>query len=522
VTGQSDRGDRQRRWVAVSLGALVLLGGVLAILRTDASVEESSTARETTRVAVRALRSDVRAEAVQGAEAEGSAERDFLGFRRPFLSDPTLSEAVGAAGASDIVAEELRAARRSLPAAAGTARLDRLRVSAARGPLKQHASATTRITWNRRTTQYTTIIAVLAAGLFFVGFALTVEGSLRLGSYALGMAVAIFAAGWAVWVHHLPIPTTPDAAVEATARGSVLSEDGRYADAIASFDRAIAVDGGFAPAYTGRARAELLRGNPDYSVTGAFTDTSGAASAAAVRDIGRALDLGGRDDILGLALEGLDAFAGDDPAEAARAVDGALALDAGVPDLWLLKSAAEVALGHDGAAGAALDRAQDLLRRDGPSQRLRVLSSRYLGNLELVAHNRPERTSLARELSDRMVAFETSLTLGRPLAGTPPARGTAAVRDLRATRSRLGLTLRWTDLPARTALSAVAYERPLPEGAWAQPVGLALFVTLGGSGERRISVPLTRACAPTEVRVVLYLDGARTGSQTGPGVTPTC
>ena len=259
----ADRGDRQRRWVAVSLGALVLLGGVLAILRTDASVEESSTARETTRVAVRALRSDVRAEAVQGAEAERGAERDFLGFRRPLLSGaPTLAEAAGFAGAAGIVAEDLRAARRSLPAASGAARLERLRVAAARGPLKQHASAETRITWNKRSTQYTTIMAVLAAGLFFVGFALTVEGSLRLASYALGMAVAVFAAGWAVWVHHLPIPTTRTAAVEATARGSVLTEDGRYAAAIASFDRAIAVDDGFAPAYTGRGAGEVWRGTP--------------------------------------------------------------------------------------------------------------------------------------------------------------------------------------------------------------------------------------------------------------------
>ena len=416
MTEPADRGDRQRRWVAVSLGALVLLGGVLAILRTDASVEESSTARETTRVAVRALRSDVRAEAVQGAEAERGAERDFLGFRRPLLSGaPTLAEAAGFAGAAGIVAEDLRAARRALPDGFGEGRLERLRVAAARGPLKQHASAETRITWNTRATQYTTIIAVLAAGLFFVGFALTVEGSLRLVSYALGIAVAIFAAGWAVWVHHLPIPTTPDAAVEATARGSVLTEDGRYTAAIASFDRAIAIDDDFAPAYTGRARAELLAGNPDYPVTGAFTDTSGAASAAAVRDIGSALDLGGRDDILGFALQGLDAFATDDPAAAVRAADAALALDPDVPDLWLLRSAAEVALGDTAAAGAALERAQDLLRRDGPSQRVRLLSSRYLSNLERVAHNRPERTLAAQALSDRMVAFETSLTLGRPL-----------------------------------------------------------------------------------------------------------
>ena len=82
--------------------------------------------------------------------------------------------------------------------------------------------------------------------------------------------------------------------------------------------------------------------------------------------------------------------------------------------------------------------------------------------------------------------------------------------------------IRWQDLPQGTALGAVAYERPLTQGAWTQPADLALFATIGGSGTRRISVPLSRTCEPTAVRADVYLDGAPALTKVGPGVPATC
>ncbi len=82
--------------------------------------------------------------------------------------------------------------------------------------------------------------------------------------------------------------------------------------------------------------------------------------------------------------------------------------------------------------------------------------------------------------------------------------------------------IRWQGLPQGTALGAVAYERPLANGAWTQPPDLALFATIGGTGMRRISVPLARVCEPTAVRADVYLDGAPARTTVGPGVPSTC
>jgi len=134
----------------------------------------------------------------------------------------------------------------------------------------------------------------------------------------------------------------------------------------------------------------------------------------------------------------------------------------------------------------------------------------------------PSRAAQARRMSDRAVATETALTLHRRLTGTRPARGTVRVAGLRWAAGRLHLRLAWRRLPPGTALTAVAYERPLPGGAWTQPTALALFLDTSGSGERRIAAPARRVCRPTAVRVDVFLDGAPVLTQTGPGEAPTC
>ena len=112
-------------------------------------------------------------------------------------------------------------------------------------------------------------------------------------------------------------------------------------------------------------------------------------------------------------------------------------------------------------------------------------------------------------LADRVVATETALTLRHAVSRTPPPAATVSVTGLRWSAGRLRLRLAWKRLPRRTALTAVAYERPLPGGAWTQPAALALFEDASGTGARRIAAPAPRVCRPTAVRVDVFLDGAR-------------
>jgi tetratricopeptide (TPR) repeat protein len=508
--------------IALALAALVVLGAGLAILQVEASANESNTARETTRVAVRAMRANVVAATAAGLQPVLQAERGFLAFRPPLTAnEPTLASAAGVPANQGATAGSLRVAQLQVPGLGLGELVPRLQTQAERLTLKQRALATTRITWNDRSTQYTTVIAVLAVAIFLVGFALVVEGPIRRSAYLLGVGVGLFAAAWAVWVYHLPIPSTPDRGVEATARGTVLTENGSYRAAIASYGAALSADPGYAPAYAGRARARLLAANPDYPVTRAVVATGGAATAAAVADAQRAL-AGDSRDMLTRALLGLLDFYRGDYEGAETQVDAAISINPKVPDLWLLKSAAELGRGDDAAATASLTHGLTLLRGSAPSQRTRLLASTYLSYLAHVEHDVPARAEAARRLGDRTVAIETAFTLGRTLPKHPPAHGHVAIQRLRFADGRLRLTLRWTNVPAGTALSALGYERPRPGSAWTQPPALALFADLAGSGRRDIAVPLQRVCKPTRVRVDVYLNGRPALSRTGPGVRPTC
>ena len=503
---------RLKRNIALTLGCLVVLGAGIAILQVDASIRESNSARETTRVAVRAMRANVVAATVADLEPQLEAERDFLPFRAPFstglASAAGLSPATAAEAIPDLGIDPLR---------------NRLALEAGRLTLKQRALATTRVTWNDRSTQYTTVIAVLAVALFLVGFGLVVEGPIRRSTYALGVAVGLFAAGWAAWIHQLPIPSTPDPAIEATARGTVLTQAGRYLAAIAAFGQALDADDDYAPAYVGRSRARLLAANPDFPTTRAVSDVSGRAIDAAVEDSKRALELDDRV-LMAHVLLALTSFYAGSYDSSVAAADDAIELNAKVPDLWLLRSAAQLARGDTEGATASLGRALALLRETVPSQQTRLLASTYLSYLAWIDRHVPGARRDAGRLRDHLVAIETRFTLHRnALPSRAPASGTVRVRRLRFADGRLMLRLTWRDLPENTALSVLEYERQRRAGAWSQPAQLALFANVSGGGRRAITVPLERACKPAEVRVDVYLDGARTGTQTGPGApTRSC
>ena len=513
-----------KRNIAFTLALLVVLGAAIAIVQVDASVNESNTARETTRVAVRAMRANVVADTVADLEPVLQSEREFLPFRRPLTAgEPTLATAAGLPPQSAAsAAGSLHAAELAVPDLGVGRLISPLQIEAQRLVLKQRALATTRITWNTRSTQYTTVIAVLAVALFLVGFGLVVEGPIRKSAYALGLAVAIFAAGWTAWIYHLPIPGTKDGAIAAVARAAVLTSNGSYRAALADYDQALTIDRDYAAAYTGRARARLLAANPDYPTTRAVTDVGEHTTAGAVSDVKHALELGDRD-ILNFDLLALTAFYTDRYDEAAGAVDQAVGINPKVPDVWLLKSAAEAALGEQASAAASLERALALLRGTVPSQRTRLLTSTYLSYLAWVERYVPSRSRAARRLADHVVAAETAFTLGRKLSLAQPDSGTVSVDGLRfIQRHKLVLQLRWRNLPAGTTLTVLGYEKPLARGAWTQPAALALFANVAGSGRRTIAVPLKRVCEPAQVRADVYLNGAPTLSRLGPGVRATC
>jgi len=506
------------RWIAISLAAIAFLGAGIAILQTGASVNESNTARETTRTAVGALRAGVIERAATLLEQDIEAERGSLKRERTFLSRQfgNIAQPLSFAQLEFVIPRG-----GDLPGAHTSRELRRLSFESEQLSLSQSALAETRVTWNDRSTQYTTAIAVLAFALFLVGFSLVLRGSRRIVFYVFGLLTALLVLGAAVYIHQLPIPETSKEAIAATARGTVASDRGEQKRAMDLLDEAIRIAGDYGEPYTRRAIARALGANPDFRRTGAIVG-SDVALKESTDDARRALELEGGRDSLALSFLATVALYAGDYGQAVRSADAAIAINGEIPDIRLSKSAAEVGLGDAEAADGALDAARELISGSDPSQRTRSLIASYLTELEQVVYRTPASAGLAERIERRVVGLETSFTLDRKLSGTAPDRGSLGVDGLRYRGGSFRFRVNWQDLPADTALTLIGFERPATGSAWVQPRELALFRTIGGSGQQAAQVPIERACTPVEVRVDAYLDGARVDSFTGPGGTATC
>jgi tetratricopeptide (TPR) repeat protein len=521
LTGQKDDEEASGslgRWIAISLAAITFLGAGIAIVQTDASVNESNTARETTRTAVAALRAGVVNEAGVLLEQDIAAERNSLQRKQAFIArqNGNVAGPLSLAELASIIPQG-----GELPGARTAAELRRLSFNSEFLSLSQSGLAETRVTWNDRSTQYTTAIAVLAFALFLVGFSLVLRGPRRRIFFGFGLAVALLVVGAAVYIYLLPIPRTSESAIAATARASVESDLGNQERAIDLLDRAIEIDGDYAEPYARRAVARALAANPDFRVTGAVV-SSDQQLGKSVEDARRALELDEGQDFLALSFLATIALHAGEYERAISAAAEAIGINSEIPDIRLTKSAAELGLGEFEAAAESLDAARALLSGSDPSERTRGLIAGYLTKLEQVAHRTPARTQRVRRIEREVIANETAFTLDREVTGTAPPVGSVSVDELSYRDGSFRLRARWRDLPPGTELTLVGFERPAPGSAWVQPRDLALFRSLSGSGEQVGEVPIERACTPVEVRVDAYLDGAFVESATGPGGRATC
>ncbi len=506
------------RWIGVSLAAIAVVGAVIGILQTDASVNESNTARETTRTAVGALRAGVIEGSSELLEEDIDAELGALLRQQAFVARQAGN------AAEPLTSDELRGIvpeGGDLPGVRTREAQRQLAFESERLALRQAALSETRVTWNDRSTQYTTAIAVLAVALFLVGFSLVLAGRRRVTFYLLGMIVAVAVVGATIYVRQLAVPETPDEAVAATARGSVAADQGNPDRAVVLFNDAIEIDGDYAAPYSRRAIARTLADNPDLRETGALTGEVAVLEEAAA-DARRGFELSGERDLIPLAFAMVVNLYAGDYEDAVQFATEAIQINGQIPDFRFLKSAAEVGLGDADAATATLDGALDLLSGSDPSQRTRSLAAEYLTYLEQVAYRSPERANLVSQIEERIIGVETAFNLDREISGQPPNRASVEVEGLRYRDGRFRLDVRWEDIPPDTALTLIGFERPANDSGWVQPSELALFREIAGSGEESGQVPIERGCNPVEVRVDAYLDGAFIESFTGPGGRPTC
>jgi tetratricopeptide (TPR) repeat protein len=509
-----------KRRVAVLLAAMAVLGAWIGILQVDATANEASTARETTRMAVRAQASAVVEHAVARLLDQVAAEADTLTLRPTYALDLTQVPELRGIDPASRRSKAQTKVRRALERDPATQR--RLRRTARRQSLTRAALTDQRMAWKARAAQYRTVLTTLAVAIFLVGFTLVLTRGIRIIVLVPGLALAAYCLGWAVLIDVRPIPSTPTDAIEHTAEGQVQLEDGRTAQAISSFDAALAADGAYVTAYEERALAHFLAANPDYFATGAITDVEGADFAAALRDVRRALELGGDQSVTTLAVAGVLASADGDYDIAAARLASALELNGRVPGIMLQLAAVETARGNDAAADRWRDRALGQLDAAERSSRTRRLVAAYVTALEWVAHDVPERAEAASRQRDETIAQEMAAVAGTPMSGVAPASAAVGINDMSLTDGAVLIDLDIEGVAAGSPAAVVVSERPTPAGPWVQPPAESFvgpFARRDGPVPR---LPFDRACRPTAFRVDLYVNGALADSAATAGAEPSC
>jgi tetratricopeptide (TPR) repeat protein len=515
-----DEDATYKRRVAVLLAALAVGGAWIGILQVNAAVHEANTARETTRMAVRAQASAVVEDAVLRLREQVDAEAGTLTSRPTYTLDPSqIPELAGLDPRERRAAAqaEIRRALRRDPAA-----LQDLRRTARRQSLTRAALTDERIAWKAQAAQYRTVLTTLAVALFLVGFTLVLAPGIRAVVLVPGLALAAYCFGWAVVIDVRPVPSTPPDAIAHTAEGQVLLADGRTAQAITAFDAAVAADPAYVTAYEDRALAHFLAANPDFFATGAITDTDSAAFRAALRDVRRALDLGGDQDVTTLAVAGVLAFADGDLDAAANRLTSAVGLNERAPGIGLYLSAVETARGNDAAADRWRDRALGELDAGERGSRTRQLAAAYVTALEWIAHELPGRAGAAMRQRDEAIALEMSAVFGESMSGVAPADATIDVDRITVADGAVRFDLDVGGVAPGDPVAVLVFERPTPDGPWVQPPAesyVGPFRIRDGPTPR---VPVDRDCLPTAFRVDLYVRGARADSATAPGTDASC
>ena len=215
------------------------------------------------------MRANVVAATSRTRDRSSRPRRDFLPFRRPLDRGhpeprrgrrPATAAGPGSRGAAH------RAARR--PDARHGADAHPAAGERATADAEAAALATTRITWNDRSTQYTTVIAVLAAALFLVGFGLVVEGSIRRCLLRPGRRGRPLRRR----VGRLDLPAADPVHSGRGDRRGRARRGAQRRRALPCRARASTIGRSRPTAvtpspYTGRSRARLLAANPDYPAT---------------------------------------------------------------------------------------------------------------------------------------------------------------------------------------------------------------------------------------------------------------
>ena len=513
-----------RRRIGMLLAILALLGAWIAVLQTNASTNESETAREATRLAARSQRAQVVEHGVESGIDEVQAQIDGLSDRGTFKVIDDAASDLGVPLDPQRAASRLEEASEEVSGALGDAqnRIRATREVAQAASLLQTAVVEERVTWNARASQYETVVTTLGVAIFLIGFTLVVARRVRPPIVVPGLILAVYCLGWSLHIYMKPIPDVDRDAITAVAAGDVALDDGRSDDALEDFDSAIDIDEDYAPGWEGRAMARLLEANPDLLRTVAIVDDSADVLAPATVDVDTALDLQADPTAETLSSAAVVALVSADWNRAEELLDEAIETNRLTPSLRLWKAAVTVAQGDEDAALGQVESTFEEFDDLRASDTARKLVAQHLSLLEWVEFNGADPEIVAAVRS-RVIELVSEARSEDPLVDVDPDDVELTVRRAEFAEGGTDVAFDVSGVDEDAVAVIAGYERPAPGASWVQPADLfyAGPPPEGGSGEG-VTIPTDRSCAPVEYRFDLYVEGVAVDSVTAPGVAATC
>jgi hypothetical protein len=300
---------------------------------------------------------------------------------------------------------------------------------------RQKAENAVAVRWDARSSDYITILTIIAVALFFFGLGSQLRRPARSVLAVAGVGLGVLALGWAAVLSVAPMPRVPDQAIQNVAEAAAewaiarsqpndltADEKVHYEKAISLADAAVTLDPTLASAREQRADARI-----SYSEQLRFLEGRSQAAddlaAGALVDYQAAVDADPSSYITWANL-GWAAFLTDDLPRALSATDRSLSLAATDSSLWVQRAAIREISGDQAGAIADVEaglKAAVETAQDSGAYGL-ALSRFYLVQL---AEERPDHADRLRAMERRIAEASVAVAV----RGTPDVPTTVPAID---------------------------------------------------------------------------------------------
>lgn len=517
-----------KRAVALAVVAVTFFGAIVAFLRTVAANDEDNRAREAARASVVGMGAEVDAvgagltqyRAYLASEQLEQAQLLDAGRARGVpAGDPRAAVYEGSSARAAEVRAVLRA-RTGFPVEDTSATADEAALAASAAErvvvpethrLRAQTLATESSDYGSKADAYVAVLTLLAASLFLFGLSLTVSGRGRSVLLGVGACLSVVGVVATVWIALRPVRTVSVAAIDAAARAQAALVAGSEEEAIALATEALALAPEFPAALGIRASAVFGAGSTQTG-SGFASISSPEAIERSTRDLERAIEVGGGNDVSIVGNLGFQYFLLGRYGDAARLTRKAIDLNERDPALWFNLGVVEIARGDERAARDAYTKGLAAAAERDPLTREQVVSA-ALVDLGILLDSVDGVEEAAQEAKGRLAAFDAR---DAELDGeVPEGEVDAEIEDveLGSTGRALSATYRLVGLDAGTVLDNVWYYRSDPDRPFDQPPSMRDRFVVEDPDEVVTAVVNGDCPPPGEYRLEVYAGTTLLGAE---------